>query len=605
VAPKKISAKELVADINAGMSDDELKRKYGISDEGLERLFQQLLDKGLVKESDLSRSTCKPPVEKDVALSAEGTEAQRTTHSSPPSKTDTFVPTGDTCGEKNPQGFMPKFKNIVGSLSVALSSSLGLLGSLFKKRSSDAKLPSQPEPEPKPTASGLLKDTVQVGKGSEDHERGSVSQPTSTLGFLGKIKAIPSALAGFLVSLLTGKVFFKILVYLVSLILFVASMSVIIDPDELKLLKEVQSLQRVDPVPRTKELEAAGELCQALDYLGHFMEYDYVQNNPEISALYGTLKKKRESWLFRATEGGKGIIYGKGVCPEATLTATVSDFLLIGDVRDLTWGLANKYYYKENTDDFTTALAGVGVLLWGATVVSIPTAPIHGGSGTAGTVACKASVVFLKLGNKMGKLSKPLKASLTNVLKETKKTGKLKHLEPIAESVYTLSKTPGVRVKDAMTILSRCTHVNDLEHMAKATSVYGKKTAKFLELGGERSLEIFKKFGHSKNITTALDSAIMHGPKGLSILERVGPDKFIKYLTISKFSVRGVRSWHEGRLTELAKMLTSYGHYLITWLMSLLPQWGIFSIAAVSGLVVIGIPAKSLYAGWRWFRGSA
>ena len=154
------------------------------------------------------------------------------------------------------------------------------------------------------------------------------------------------------------------------------------------------------------------------------MEYDYVQNNPEASALYETLKKKRKSWLFRATEGGKGIIIGKGVCPEATLTATVTDFLLIGDVRDLTWGLVNKYYYKEDTDDFTTALAGVGVLLWGATVVTMPVPPVSGGA-----VASKSSVVVLKLGNKMGKLSKSLKTSLVKVLSKTTRNRKLKALQ--------------------------------------------------------------------------------------------------------------------------------------------------------------------------------
>src|SRR5271157_4046793 len=159
---------------------------------------------------------------------------------------------------------------------------------------------------------------------------------------------------GSVVSLLTGKFFLKLLAYLVAVILFIVSVSVIIDPGELKVVKEIQSLQRVDPIPRAKELEAAGELCQALDYLHHFMEYDYVQKDPQALDLYETLKKKRDSLLFRAKDAGKGFIIGKGVCPEATVTATVTDFLLVGDVRDLTWGLVNKYYYKEDTDDFTT-----------------------------------------------------------------------------------------------------------------------------------------------------------------------------------------------------------------------------------------------------------
>jgi len=51
---KKISAKDLVNDIRSGMGDDGLMRKYEISDQGLQRLLGQLLEKGLITESDLS-----------------------------------------------------------------------------------------------------------------------------------------------------------------------------------------------------------------------------------------------------------------------------------------------------------------------------------------------------------------------------------------------------------------------------------------------------------------------------------------------------------------------------------------------------------------------
>lgn len=431
---------------------------------------------------------------------------------------------------------------------------------------------------------------------------GNLSQ---MVGFMAKIKAIPSFAAGFLVSVCTGRFLFKLALYLVALILFMVSLSVIIDPGELKVVKEIQSLQRVDPIPRAKELAAAEELCQALDYLAHFMEYDYVRENPEALALYDTLKKKRESFAFRTKDAVNGLFYGKGVCPEATVTATVSDFLLIGDVRDLTWGLVNKYYDKEDTDDFTTALAGVGILLWGATVVSIPTAPIHGGSGTVGTVACKASVVLLKLGNKMDKIPKSLKNSILKVLQETKETKNLKIFTPIASSIHKLSKAPGVKVKDAMTILSRCKHVDDLEVLGNAAAVYGKKTGKFLELAGDHSLVVFKKFGNSSQITAALDSAIMRGPKGLALLERVGPDKFMKYLTLSKFSVRGMRSWHEGRLSEAVSILLSYANFMLKKLLSLLPTWAIWALMLVTGLVVFTVPSRGLYRARRWLRSPA
>jgi hypothetical protein len=60
VAPRKISAKDLVADIKARLSDDDLAGKYGISSEGLQRLFHQLLDKGLITQSDIERRPPQP-----------------------------------------------------------------------------------------------------------------------------------------------------------------------------------------------------------------------------------------------------------------------------------------------------------------------------------------------------------------------------------------------------------------------------------------------------------------------------------------------------------------------------------------------------------------
>ena len=55
VAQKKISARELVADIKGEMSDQNLMSKYDLSSQALQKLFQQLLDKELIQESDLAR----------------------------------------------------------------------------------------------------------------------------------------------------------------------------------------------------------------------------------------------------------------------------------------------------------------------------------------------------------------------------------------------------------------------------------------------------------------------------------------------------------------------------------------------------------------------
>jgi tetratricopeptide (TPR) repeat protein len=52
---KKLSAKEVVADIRAGAADEFLMKKYGISDKGLQSLFQKLIAAKVLIQADLDR----------------------------------------------------------------------------------------------------------------------------------------------------------------------------------------------------------------------------------------------------------------------------------------------------------------------------------------------------------------------------------------------------------------------------------------------------------------------------------------------------------------------------------------------------------------------
>ncbi|AFM26051.1 zinc ribbon domain-containing protein [Desulfomonile tiedjei] len=51
---RKVSAKELAEDIKSGLNAESLMKKYGVSAQGLQRLLNQLLQKGLITEEDLS-----------------------------------------------------------------------------------------------------------------------------------------------------------------------------------------------------------------------------------------------------------------------------------------------------------------------------------------------------------------------------------------------------------------------------------------------------------------------------------------------------------------------------------------------------------------------
>jgi len=55
LAPKKISAKEVLAYISAGMSNDEIGKKYGLSAKGTQILFDKLLSANLLSSEEHSR----------------------------------------------------------------------------------------------------------------------------------------------------------------------------------------------------------------------------------------------------------------------------------------------------------------------------------------------------------------------------------------------------------------------------------------------------------------------------------------------------------------------------------------------------------------------
>jgi hypothetical protein len=66
---RELSAKEVVRDIKAGMTDGQLMRKYKLSSKGLQHLLEQLIEAGLIKDDDLEIG--KPQMESTVELTAD------------------------------------------------------------------------------------------------------------------------------------------------------------------------------------------------------------------------------------------------------------------------------------------------------------------------------------------------------------------------------------------------------------------------------------------------------------------------------------------------------------------------------------------------------
>jgi hypothetical protein len=183
------------------------------------------------------------------------------------------------------------------------------------------------------------------------------------------------------------------------------------------------------------------------------------------------------------------------------------------------------------------------------------------------------------MAKKLNKIPASLQKSLIRVFRRSANARDLKPMMPAAESIYKISKTPGLKMGDMFAVLSRSRNVRDFKTMERVATTYGKKTGKFLSLGGDAPVTVVRRFPMDKNIVESVDTAVKYGPEGAGLLAKTGPTKFLKYVRVTKYAARTTRSVWQGRLNNL--MIKT---------MSLLPHSAIFSLGLVSGLVVVGFP---------------
>ncbi|WP_100923174.1 hypothetical protein [Candidatus Thiodictyon syntrophicum] len=55
----------------------------------------------------------------------------------------------------------------------------------------------------------------------------------------------------------------------------------------------VLALSRIDQVPETREMVAAGHYAEEAGYLDFFREYDYVSEDPAAQALHAQIEQER------------------------------------------------------------------------------------------------------------------------------------------------------------------------------------------------------------------------------------------------------------------------------------------------------------------------
>ena len=99
---------------------------------------------------------------------------------------------------------------------------------------------------------------------------------------------------------------------------------------------QLAALSRVQPLPQARALVDEERYAEAADYLRFFMQYDYVRENPEAVTLFESTNAKRTGWLYQASKLVEGVLEGTSDETVGQAAGIATDFLVIGDIRDLT-----------------------------------------------------------------------------------------------------------------------------------------------------------------------------------------------------------------------------------------------------------------------------
>lgn len=183
---------------------------------------------------------------------------------------------------------------------------------------------------------------------------------------------------------------------------------------------------QLDYLPTYSTLVEQGRVGEALN-LGEWIKaHPEMPNSGEIAASSRELEEEYNSFLNRSMRLGNGFVKGEYNSKEDAVGALISDFLFVGDVRDLGQQSLNKYHDKE-VDKLIVALSSIGLATSVAIFFPEPS------STTAGVVA-ETGISLLKGLKKTGALTGKFSKLVVSSAKEPQK------LASIVKEVTTVSK---------------------------------------------------------------------------------------------------------------------------------------------------------------------
>lgn len=328
------------------------------------------------------------------------------------------------------------------------------------------------------------------------------------------------------------------------------------------------ALARIDPLPHTRDLVAQERYAEAHEYLSFFMEYEYVSGNPDARALYRQIESQRRQARYRLAKVAEGVARGWSDETEGQVAAVVSDFFVIGDVRDLTLEGA-KWTRGEEVDELTAALSALGLA---ASAGSWLTA--------GGTLSAKPALSVLKTAEKAGDVPPWARKELIRSAKLFTQTKRLDRAAELFDTLHDLVKTGGLR--GALKALNNADDLKSLKRLAAFSKRFGTRTATLLELTGDAGRAAWKRLD---DVPAALClEAATFGKPGIDALAKTGPDRFKRFLRFSRLTARSAKITYKHH-----DALAAWLWWGITRSIGRLPLWALLMIAAGGTLIV-----------WRW-----
>ena len=312
---------------------------------------------------------------------------------------------------------------------------------------------------------------------------------------------------------------------------------------------DIRILKQTDPIPYTKSLIKQEKYAKAEEYLSYFIAYPYVSKNPESHQLLKEIQTKRNSYEYQSTKLIEGLIEGKSDEDIGKASAIASDFLIIGDIRDLSIE-GSHYYNDQHVDKVVVALSSLGLIATVSTFYTLgATAPI------------KTSISILKYAKRADKLPSWLNHKLIEEATIAKKNYSINHIKKLLDPINKLYQKVGLN--QTLDLLKNTKSFKELKEITHFSSRFKNKSTILLQITKGKALFYSNKLSMISNKNILYAST--YGKNGIKAISKMGEVKFIRRVRIG---ANLLKTGYKGNLDSL-----------FNYLLKNLPTWLLFTTA--------------------------